>query len=50
MKKTLLAFLRLSNKSICEVSSSMGPYDFHDYPDDVEGTPFHFIELICKRC
>jgi len=50
MIKQLLAFFRLSSKAVCEASASMGPYDFHDYPDDVIGEPWHFFLLTCKRC
>lgn len=35
---------RLGNKEyICK-------YNLHDYPDSVEGEPWHFIQLTCKRC
>ena len=44
-----LAWARLSESAICEQSDS--PYfDFHDYPDSLEGHPDHFVELTCKRC
>lgn len=54
VKKVLLWFLayfRLNNKAICEMSKGRGLYnDYHDYPDDEVGQPFHFIKMKCKRC
>lgn len=54
--KRIVARLRLSKRLICEMSArdglvSRGPHhDYHDYPDSVEGSPWHFVELTCKRC
>lgn len=46
-----LAFWRLSDSAVCEMSKGRDAYhDFHDYPDDVIGEPFHMILLTCKRC
>ena len=45
----ILAFFRLSNFAICQMSKGTLS-DFHDYSDSVEGQPFHFTELVCKRC
>jgi hypothetical protein len=46
----LLAWLHWSDKAVCEMSKGMGLADYHDYPDDVQGEPWHFAELTCKRC
>lgn len=43
-----LAFFHLSDAAVCEMSS--GKRDYHDYHDDEQGQPWHFIELECKRC
>jgi hypothetical protein len=45
-----IALLHLSDKIVCEESANMGHYDFHDYPDDEEGYPFHMTLLKCRRC
>lgn len=46
-----MAFFRLSPQAICEMSRGRGLYnDYHDYPDTVDRTPWHFAELECKRC
>ncbi len=46
-----MALFRLSNYAICEMSKGKGLHnDFHDYPDDEYGTPWHFGTLRCKRC
>jgi hypothetical protein len=45
-----LAIFRLSNKAICEASADMGMSDYHDYHDSIDGEPYHFFELTCKRC
>lgn len=46
-----LAFFRLSNYAICEMSRDRGYCDsFHSWPDDVEGFPDHSRLLRCKRC
>ena len=49
--KWFLARFRLSEAAVCEMSAGRGDRnDFHDYPDSVEGEPWHFIPLTCKRC
>lgn len=46
-----LAYFRLSESAVCEMSEGRGMMDdFHDYPDDVIGTPAHFATMVCKRC
>jgi len=46
-----LARFRLSPRAVCEMSRGRGPGDdYHDYPDDIHGQPWHFVELECKRC
>lgn len=42
--------MRLDLNLVCELSKTMGMYDYHDYPDDEIGTPCHFVILKCKRC
>ena len=49
--KWFLAKFHLSDAAVCELSAGRGPWeDYHDYPDDIIGTPSHFVELTCKRC
>lgn len=49
--RILLAYFRLSNAAICEMSIGLDAnHDFHDYPDDVDGGAYHFMPLHCKRC
>lgn len=36
--------------AVCEMSAGKGLADYHDYPDSVEGQPWHFHELTCRRC
>ena len=49
--KFIIAFLRLNKKIVCEMSAGLGPWsDFHDYPDDEIGIPWHMTKLKCKRC
>ncbi len=51
VSKWLLARFRLDMRAVCDLSAGRGLYDdFHDYPDDVIGTPAHFVEMTCKRC
>lgn len=54
MRKWWLLFLarfRLSNYAVCEMSKGLSPHaDYHDYPDDMIGSPVHFHLLTCKRC
>lgn len=46
-----MATLRLDLDAVCEMSRDAGLYDgFHDWPDGIEGHPWHFIEHTCKRC
>lgn len=45
------ARFRLDLNLVCELSRGRGPLDdFHDYPDDEHGQPWHFTLLRCKRC
>lgn len=48
--RRLIALLRLNKRIVCEESANLGPYDFHDYPDDIHGQPWHMVLLTCKRC
>ena len=48
--RRFLAFSRLSLGLVCEMSRGMGHVDYHDYPDSIEGEPWHFCLLTCKRC
>jgi hypothetical protein len=48
--RKLIAFFHLSQRIVCEESANRGPYDYHDYPDSVEGEAWHFYLLTCKRC
>ena len=49
--RRFLAFWRLDLQVVCEESRGLPPSgDYHDYPDDVIGTPAHFVVLKCKRC
>lgn len=53
LKKLWLWFLarfRLSLKAVCELSKDKGVIDWHDYPDSIEGEPWHMVLLTCKRC
>ncbi len=46
-----LARFRLDLNVVCEESAGRGPHeDYHDYPDDECGEPYHFIALKCQRC
>lgn len=46
-----LARLRLSQHAICVMSADRGcDDDFHDYPDTVDGEPFHFVTMKCRHC
>ncbi len=45
-----LARFRLDLDAVCDESLRMGPVDYHDYPDSIEGEPWHFCTLTCKRC
>ena len=46
-----LAFFRLSDSAVCEMSKGRGLYDdFHDYPDDINKLPMHMVTLTCVRC
>jgi hypothetical protein len=48
--RRFLAFTRLSPTAVCELSAALGPYDYHDAPDDVNAAPWFFGELRCTRC
>ena len=49
--KKLLAHLRINLNLVCELSKNKGPHnDYHDYPDDIIGEPWHFYLMACKRC
>ena len=51
MKEKLKKFFgrwTMTPEEICEFSK--GPKDYHDYPDDIHGQPFHMVDLKCKRC
>lgn len=48
--KRFIAFWRLDDATVCEMSAGCGLNDYHDYPDSVEGQPWHMVELTCKRC
>lgn len=49
--KRFLATFRLDLDAVCELSRDRGlDDDYHDYPDDIHGEPWHFAELQCKRC
>ncbi len=48
--RLFLAFFRLSNTAICEMSVGRAEWnDFHDYPDGGQ-SPWHFYTYHCKRC
>ena len=46
--KSFLAFFRLNLKYVCKLSNDK--IDYHDYPDSLEGKPYHMISMVCKRC
>lgn len=48
--RRFLAFYRLDLDVVCEMSHGKGLVDYHDYPDDIHGKPYHFVTLTCKRC
>ena len=48
--KWFLARFRLSDAAVCDLSANLSEIDYHDYPDSVEGMPWHFGLLTCKRC
>lgn len=48
--KRFKAFFRLDLAAVCEMSAVPGGRDYHDFPDDEQGEPWHFIELKCSRC
>lgn len=45
-----LAKFRLSQYAVCTMSDDLGADDFHDYPDSIEGEPFHMTLLTCRHC
>lgn len=49
--KRFLAWYRWDLDLVCELSKDKGPFnDYHDYPDDPQGQPWHWTKLKCKRC
>ena len=48
--KYISAFLRIRQKDICAMSTDMGNYDFHDWPDGEDQMPRHFYLHTCKFC
>lgn len=47
----LLAYFRLSNSAVCEMSVGKGlGDDFHDWPDGVANYPWHMHTHRCRRC
>lgn len=46
----LAALFRVSKRLVCEESRDMGLSDLHDFPDSIEGEPWHMVVLTCKRC
>jgi hypothetical protein len=48
--RRFLAVTRLSPAAVCELSATMGQYDYHDAPDDRSAPPWFFGELRCSRC
>ena len=48
--RIIQANLRLDLAAVCEMSQGKGLVDYHDYPDDPYGSPYHFTVLTCKRC
>jgi hypothetical protein len=49
--RKIIAILRLNKRIVCEESAKIDSmWDFHDYPDDEIGEPWHFIVMTCKRC
>ena len=51
MWKLFLARFRISMDAVCEMSKGKGMFDdYHDYQDDETGSPFHLVEMKCKRC
>ena len=49
--RRVIARFRWNKRLVCEQSVGRGLHDdYHDYPDSIEGQPWHFVELTCKRC
>lgn len=48
-REWFLAWFRLDLDMVCKLSHGR-TRDFHDYPDDIIGEPWHFGPLTCKRC
>lgn len=49
--KKLVGCAIMTQKEICEFSKGLPKdRDYHDYPDDIYGSPCHFVDLKCKRC
>lgn len=45
-----LAYFRLSEDAVCDVSLRLGQIDLHDYRDGLDGEPWHFHVHTCRRC
>jgi len=47
-----LAYWRLNQRAICEMSKGRGLHDcYHDYPDEDEvAAPMHFHVYTCRFC
>lgn len=43
-----LAYWHLNDAAVCAMSTDRR--DYHDYPDDIHGQPWHFYTMTCKRC
>jgi hypothetical protein len=49
--KLFLAYFRMNQSAVCEMSIGRGEWDdFHDYPDDICGLPWHDVRMSCKHC
>lgn len=49
--RKIVAIFRWNLRIVCEESAKINSmYDYHDYPDDKFGYPWHLIVMICKRC
>lgn len=47
----VLAYLRLDQMAVCNMSAGRGEYDdFHDYPDSEANAPLHDYLHTCKHC
>jgi hypothetical protein len=49
--RLFLAFTRLDDSAVCEMSAGRGlEDDFHDFPDSTLPYPDHFMVHTCMRC